>query len=309
MKRKNNKTSRRILSLESKPSTHFFGGKWSFILTFGLISFGLYIFICIAPVFVSIFYGFFDADAGNMSQKIFIGYENYKAIFQDQQFWQAMAYDFLIILGKIVIILFFTLFFSIATTRLGLNKKESAIYRFILYIPAILSSVFVVYFWENFFMAKTGLFAIITGMTDTTFLSDFPVQIVTLIASWCGIGYFMILMTSSINGISPSIYEAADLDGAKQSTQLFRVTLPQVRSQIIFLVVSIISSSLAGNMNLVLPLYGANSSKVMVMGTYVYFYANSKEMLGYSNASAVILMFVSFILCYFLNKRMTKEGK
>lgn len=306
---KQESSNKRILSLEARPRTKFFGGKWSFILTFGLITVALYLFICIAPVFVSIFYGFFDAESGNMAAKEFIGYENYKVIFGDPEFWKALGYDGLITLGKIVIILFFTLFFSIAMTRLGLKNKESNIYRFLLYIPSILSSVFIVYFWENFFTARTGLFALITGIQDQTFLNDYPVQIITFIASWCGIGTFMILMTSAINNISPSLYEAADLDGANQFTQLFRVTIPQVKSQIIFLVVSVISSSLAGNMNLVLPLYGATSSKVLVMGTYVYYYAQSKEMLGYSNAAAVLLMIVSFVVCYSLNKRMTKGDK
>ncbi len=307
MKQKN---SSEILAKFDKPlHSHFFGGKWSFILLFGLTSFLLYIFICIAPVATSIFYGFFDADSGNMAAKVFIGYENYKAIFTDPSFWKALSYDGLIILGKIVIILILTVFFSIALTRFGLRHKEVSTYRFILYIPSVLSSVFIVYFWENFFAARTGLFAMMTGNTDTSFLSEYPVQIITFIASWCGIGYFMILMISAINNIPGSMYEAADLDGANKLTQIFRVTLPQVKNQIIFLVVNVISSSLAGNMNLVLPLYGASSSKVLVMGTYVYYYAQAKEQLGYSNAAAVLLMLISFVLCYFLNKKMTQEDK
>ena len=109
--------------------------------------------------------------------------------------------------------------------------------------------------------------------------------------------------------VMTGLNEAAKLDGANQFTQLFKVTLPQIKPQIIFLVVNIISTSLAGNMNLVLPFYGVSSEKTLVMGTYVYYYANNKNQLGYSNAAAVLLMLISFVLCYALNNTLTKEEK
>ena len=286
-----------------------FGGKYSFILVFGLITFLLYVFICIAPVITSIGYGFFDVSSGTISQKLFVGYNNYKTIMSDPVFWKSLANDALIILGKEVIIVVFTIFFAIAMTKFGLKKKEVSAYRFILYMPAILSIVFIVYFWDNFFDGNYGLFAKMLGTTDIAFKSEYPIQIITFVASWCGVGYFMIILISAIQNIPNSLYEAAKLDGANQFTQLFKVTLPQIKPQIIFLVVNIISTSLAGNMNLVLPFYGVSSEKTLVMGTYVYYYANNKNQLGYSNAAAVLLMLISFVLCYALNNALTKEEK
>ena len=50
----------------------------------------------------------------------------------------------------------------------------------------------------------------------------------------------------------------------------------------------------------------ARNENNMVMGTYIYHYSNDFNELGYSNAAAVLLMIVSFVVCYNLNKRLTK---
>ncbi len=299
----------KLKSIERKHVHFSFGGKTSFILTFGLITFLLYLFICVAPVVTSISYGFFNVSSGSIANKIFVGYQNYKTILSDPIFWKSLGNDGLIVLGKELIIVFLSVFFAVAITKFGLNKKEVGVYRFILYMPAILSIVFIVYFWDNFFDGNYGLFAKILGTSDVAFKSEYPIQIITFVASWCGIGYFMIILISSIGNIPESLYEAAKLDGANQFTQLFRVTLPQIKPQIIFLVVNIISTSLAGNMNLVLPFYGVGNEKTLVMGTYVYYYANNKNQLGFSNAAAVLLMIISFVVCYTLNNTLTKEEK
>lgn len=282
------------------------GGKWTFILTFGLVSFLLYVFFCIAPAVTSIGYGFFDVSSGNLAARTFVGYGNYVRIFQDPIFWKALANDFIIIAGKLVIIMVFTILFSIGMTRLGLKKAEVGIYRVLLYMPAILSVVFIVYFWDNFFEGNFGLFAKMMGTNDVSYKSAYPLPIIIFVASWAGIGYYMIILISAINNIPASLYEAARLDGAGEFKQLFRITLPAVRSQLVFLAVTVISGSLAGNMNLVLPFYGVTDDRMLVMGTYIYYYANNKYQLGYSNAAAVLLMIISFVLCYSLNEGLTK---
>lgn len=301
MKQKSSKT----VNL-SRPHWHIsWGGKYSFLLTFGLVIFLVYVFICVAPVVTSIGYGFFNVSTGDIAGGKFVGYANYAAIFRDRDFWMSFRNDVLIILGKVVLITIFAVFFAVSFTKFGLGKIESGIYRFLCYLPAILSVVVITYFWQSFFDGNYGFFAMIQGHGNN-YISTHPIAIITLIASWCGVGYFVILLISAINGISPSVYEAARLDGANAAQQLFRITLPEVRNQITYMIVSIISSSFAGNMNLTLPFFANRNENNMVMGTYIYHYANDYNELGYSNAAAVILMIISFVVCYSLNQALTK---
>ncbi len=301
MKQKNNKQ----INL-TRPHRRFsFGGKYSFILTFGLVIFLVYLFICVAPVITSIGYGFFDVSTGDIAGGKFVGYANYGAIFHDREFWMSFRNDLLIILGKVVLISIVSVFFAVSFTKFGLNRVESGIYRFLCYLPAILSVVVITYFWQSFFDGNYGFFALLSGQSNNL-ISTHPIAIITFIASWAGIGYFVIVLISSINGIPQSVYEAARLDGANQVQQLFRITLPEVRNQIVYMIVSIISGSFAGNMNLTLPFFANRNENNMVMGTYIYHYANDYNELGYSNAAAVILMVISFVVCYSLNQALTR---
>ena len=71
---------------------------------------------------------------------------------------------------------------------------------------------------------------------------------------------------------------------------------------------------MASNLNLVLPLTnGQPGNTSTVMGLYVYKYGltaeNGISRVGYANAAAVILMIVSFVLCYSLNRMISGKEK
>ncbi len=282
--------------------------KLFFLLTSVIPVFILYLFICIAPIFTAINESFYGGNQMGIHTPLAHFYDNYVEIFKDPLFWDSFKNDMIISFSKEVIIIVIVVFFSIAITRLQLRKSESNFYRYIYYIPNILSVIVITQFWGTFFQSG-GLFNTIFN-TDVDMLTQNPLAVVIFIASWCGIGYFMLILISSINNIPKELFEAADIDGAGQLRQLFSVTLPQIKPQIIFMAVNILSSSLAANMNIILPLNGGGAQKQsFVMGMFVYYYGKSSATelrLGYANAGAVILMCISFALCFTLNKLLAK---
>lgn len=295
-------------SVDIKYKSHTSRAVWAFTLTLGLPIFALYVFFCIIPMFTSVRYGFFTVDYMDLARKTFIGLDNYKAIFADASFWRALKNDALIVLGKEVIIVLFSVFFAVSLTRFRLKKCEVAFYRFILYVPNILSVIIISAYWSRVFTAEYGLIAVLTGIKDINWMAENPIGITIIVAGWCGIGYFMIVLISAINNVSKEIYEAAEVDGAGPVQQLIKITLPQVKNQIIFMIINIISTSLAGNMNLVLPLFGNNPDSY-VMGTYVYYTQSTVNGLGKANAAAVILMIISFVVCGTFNVVTDKISK
>ena len=282
--------------------------KLFFLLTSVIPVFILYLFICIAPIFTAINESFYGGNQMGIHTPLTHFYDNYVEIFKDPLFWDSFKNDMIISFSKEIIIIVIVVFFSIAITRLQLRKSESNFYRYIYYIPNILSVIVITQFWGTFFQSG-GLFNTIFN-TDVDMLTQNPLAVVIFIASWCGIGYFMLILISSINNIPKEVFEAADIDGAGQLRQLFSVTLPQIKPQIIFMAVNILSSSLAANMNIILPLNGGGAQKQsFVMGMFVYYYGKSSATelrLGYANAGAVILMCISFALCFTLNKLLAK---
>jgi multiple sugar transport system permease protein len=70
--------------------------------------------------------------------------------------------------------------------------------------------------------------------------------IVAFIQFWMWYGYTMLILISGVLGQNPSMYEAAEIDGANGIQTFFRVTLPNLRTILLFLFVT----SVVGGLNM-----------------------------------------------------------
>lgn len=282
-------------------------GQWGFMLLFGLIPLVLFILISIVPAIQSFQTSFYDWSG--FGEKVLVGFDNYIAILNDSLFRRAIINDVVILIFKTLIILVLSITFAISITRLNFKKGETNFLRFVYYIPNIISGVVIAKVWKYFFDLE--LFSLISGLEtpEQGWITTYPLQIITFVASWCGIGSFMIILIAAINNIPKEVYESADLDGAGQFRQLFSITMPYLVPQIKYMVVSIIISIVPSNMNFVKLFMGdgLGGSGFTVMGLYEYSYAFSYYELGYANAVAVILMIVVFIISYVLNRAISKK--
>lgn len=280
--------------------------KWRFLLFLVFPAFLLYLYLCIVPMVNSILNSVYDWNG--YGPKTFIGVQNYVQIFKDPTFWEAFKNDVVIVFFKEVIIVFLAVLFAVSLTRAKIRKKEVSFFRFVYYIPNILSVILISMVWKYFFESMDTIKAnwnLLT--TENGIWVDHPLPLIIFIASWAGVGYFMIVLITTINNISKEIYEAADLDGATQLQQLWYVTMPEIMPQVRYIIISVLSGSLAVNMNLILPLTGGQNH-TMVMGLYVYNYGTGQlNMVGYAYAAAVVLMLISFILCFSVNYYMQRK--
>lgn len=281
-----------------------------FLWLLGVPPFLAYLYICILPVVQSVINSFTEWDG--YSDKKWVGFSNYVKILQDSVFHQSVVNDLIIVVFKELFIVLLAVTFSIALTRIRLRRSEKLFLRFLYYIPNILSVIVITMVWRFFF--NLGLFDEILRLLHINataangWISDFPIQIIIFVASWCGIGTFMIILITAINNISAEIYEAAEIDGAGQFRQLFSITLPAILPQIRYTVVTILTTSLAANMNLVLPFTnGGPGTSSMVMGLYVYKNAYTTYEVGYANAAAVILMLISVTLAATVNLTISRK--
>ncbi len=292
------------------------GSQGSFLLLFGLPTLLLYIYITVLPMLSAVRDSFTDW-AGYNSQKGFVGLANYIELFADLVFYKAVVNDLIISAVKVVAITALALLFAVALTRLKLRRGEVRLYRYILYLPTVLPIMIITIVWRFIFNADGLLNSVLASLTGRTY-ADFPawldvnpVGIITFVACWCGIGYSMIVLIAAINNIPNSLYEAAYLDGAGQWKQFTSITLPGIAGQVRYVIVYIVSSTLASNMNLVLPFTnGQPDNASTVMGLYVYKHgldAVTESRVGYANAAAVVLMVISFAICFGLNTYMAKK--
>lgn len=288
----------------SKTTARLTRSQRGFLWAFGVPTFLLYVYICIVPMLTSVRDSLFDWDG--YGEKVFVGLKNYKEIFTDPVFGTSVKNDLLIVFFKEIVIVVLATLFAMCLTRLRFGKKEGGAYRYLLYLPNILSIIVITRVWKFFF--ELGLFDRLLKMlgigwtSQNGWLADYPLPIIIFVASWCGIGGFMIILISSINNISQEVYEAADIDGAGVFRQMLSITLPAIMPQIRYMIVTILTSSLAANLNLILPFTGGGpGTRSYVMGLYVYNAAYTDMRVGYANAAAIVLMLISVALAGTVN--------
>jgi len=117
--------------------------------------------------------------------------------------------------------------------------------------------------------------------------------LVAFIQFWMWYGYTTIILIAGVNGINPDLFEAAEIDGATPSQTFFRVTLPCMRTILIFTLVT----SLIGGLNMfdIPKLFiwnGGPANATMTTSVFIYAQAFSNKYLYNTAAAASMIMFV-----------------
>jgi multiple sugar transport system permease protein len=132
--------------------------------------------------------------------------------------------------------------------------------------------------------------------------------VVIFIQTWMWYGYTMIILISGVLGISPEIFEAAEVDGANGWQTFWQVTIPNIKTILLFTLVT----SLIGGLNMFdipkLFLLGGPDNATLTTGVFIYNQAFSGSYM-YNRASAasmlmwILIVAVSAVLFYMLRDR------
>lgn len=117
-------------------------------------------------------------------------------------------------------------------------------------------------------------------------------SIVAFIQFWMWYGYTMIILTSGVLGISPEIFEAAEVDGANRVQTFFFVTLPNLKTILLF---TLVTSLIGGLQMFDIPklfLLGGPDNATLTTSVFIYNQAFSGSYLYNRAAAASMLMFL-----------------
>lgn len=190
----------------------------------------LYGALYVLPGLIGIGYSFTDWSA--FSDEInFIGLQNFKEVF-------SMEENYVKYLGNTIL---FTVFTTVMKNVLGLalavllTKRVKALnfHRAVMYMPSVLSALIVGMIFKSILNPSEGLmneFLSVLGIKGPRWLSDPKLAIwsVMFVDIWKGMGYIMTIFIAGIMSISPTYYEAADLDGANAWQKFKSITLPML---------------------------------------------------------------------------------
>ncbi|ASN04672.1 carbohydrate ABC transporter permease [Virgibacillus necropolis] len=260
-----------------------------------LLVFGIF---TIYPLLNGLYLSFFEW-SGAGGEKEFIGFENYMTLFSDPIIPKAIWHDYFLVFAKVFGIMILATYFAVALTQLRL--KESPFYRIIFFFPNIMSVVVIGILWTFIFnpdlgLINSGLRAIGLESWTRPWLGDLDWALPALVlpSVWAGIGLFMLLLMGGIANIPKSMYEAADIDGASNWQQFWRITVPLVWPQIKTSILYIVITTLNGSFIIVqIMTRGGPNNATQVMGSYLYQEAFTEYNFGYGATIGVMILILS----------------
>ncbi len=170
-----------------------------------------------------------------------VGLDNYAAVLRDPLFWQSLgatAY-FVVVSGFLEVVLGLLL-------ALWLNRaiRGQAWFRTAYFLPFITPMVSVAMVWGWLYDPQFGLLNwVLTGLrliqAPIPWLYDpqTAMAAIMLLRIWKDVGYNLVLFLAGLQGVPPSLYESAELDGAGPLQAFFRVTLPMITPTVFFVTI------------------------------------------------------------------------
>lgn len=243
-----------------------------------------------------------------------VGLSNFKFLFATDDAWIITRNTLLYNIAFIIINTVVGIFFAILITGVT-NKKAKKVYQSAILVPYLMSIVIVSYIVYAFLSAENGLL-------NNTILKNNPINwyqeakywpvILVIVNTWKGIGYGCLIYISALNGIDPSLYEAASLDGAGKLQQIKHIMLPSLKGTIITLTLLNIGRIFYSDFGLFYQVpqnSGQLYATTNVIDTYVYRALLQLGNTGMSAAAGFYQSIVGFILVMTSNLVVRKISK
>ena len=228
----------------------------------------------------------------------FIGFENYKTLFEDPIFLKAISNTIIFVIGIVFLTIIFGLF--VATTVYDKNPKYISFIRGSYYLPVMVSMVVMSMVWTFLLNPANGLITYIfneIGIKNVNLLGNVNTVMYTVIfVTFVGnVGQSIILYIAAMIGIPSDYFEAAEIDGATRWQRITKILIPLVRPTTLYLtVINIIAVLKIFVVIQLLTGGGPNNASVTMM---YYLYQNAFVYNNTGVAAAVgVLMFIFAVL-------------
>jgi len=235
----------------------------------------------------------------------FIGLDNFKEIFSDEEFYQSLLVTvrYAILAVPLGILSSFTM-----AILMNFNIKGVPIYRTIYYLPAVVSGVAVAVIWRWILNPNYGIANMILGwlgLKGPNWLGDpkWVLPSYLIIAVW-GAGGGILTYIVGLKDIPMELYEAARIDGAGFFARLRKITVPLMTPILYYnLIMGIVAAFRKFTDAYIIGGAGNEGRFYMV---YLYENAFSYYRMGYATALAWVLFIIILSLTLLINKTSKK---
>ena len=300
MSKKENAVASNPLRKKSKISYAKYG--YFFVLPFVIawLIFSLY------PTVYTAIIGFTDMHGAGVKSWHFLEhpFENFKEILLNNKlFMTSVKNTFVIWIGNFIPQLALALLLAAWFTDRRMKIPGAGAFKVLFYMPNIITAATVAILFNALFGYPMGPMNDL--LTSLGFIKE-PVNflisktitrnIVIFIQTWMWYGYTMIILISGVLGISPDIFEAAEIDGASGWQVFWKITIPNIKTILLFTLVT----SLIGGLTMFdipqLFMLGGPDNATITANVFIYRQAFS-GLYWYNRAGAAsLIMFVVIVI-------------
>ncbi|MDR0473047.1 MAG: sugar ABC transporter permease [Treponema sp.] len=164
----------------------------------------------------------------------------YRRVLEDPAFWYSIwvtiKINLVMIPSQVFLAFMMALLVNVMVRGIG-------VFRTLYYLPMNISLTVATILWSMMFNPNSGVINSLLGLVNIPsqgFLISKSQAIwsIVVIASWKGVGYWMMFLLAGLKNIDASIYESARIDGASWLTTVMRITLPMIKKVLLFVFVA-----------------------------------------------------------------------
>jgi raffinose/stachyose/melibiose transport system permease protein len=267
----------------------------------------LYFTFTIFPLFGGFIYSLTNWD-GIRNSIQFIGLENYKTLFTDEYVLTPLKNTFIYAFCTMISMNVFALLIAVGLDR---NLKTKNLLRACMFLPTMLSPLIAGFLFSFIFTEPVAEFGKKMGIdflaNNVLGSLNWALPAAIFSATWKMTGWYMVIYLAGLQTIPTSLYEAAEVDGAKPWVKFWHITFPLIAPAFtINMVLSVERAFKEFDMVFSLTNGGpGNASELLALTIYRESFGNHRA--GYGSAIGIILFIlivgISLFQMIFLRRR------
>lgn len=255
------------------------------------------------PAVATLWQSLFTTPKGDHAAK-FIGLDNYRDMLADPVFWQVLVNNTWYALGTIPISIALAI-----TMALVVNGRIAGrpFLRLAFFTPTVLPMIAVANIWLFFYTPGYGLldqFLGLFGFASRNWLGsrESALPCLIMVSIWKEAGFFMIFYLAALQQISPTLGEAAAIEGAGRWYFFRRVTFPLLMPTTLFVLVNAVINSFRLIDHIVVMTHGGPDNASSLLLYYIFEVGFKYWDSAYAAALTMVLLLIlgSLALLQFL---------
>jgi raffinose/stachyose/melibiose transport system permease protein len=260
--------------------------------------------IIVVPLIMTVYTSF--TKWNGVGDQKWIGFDNYTRLFQDTLFWQSFGHIILLILAMAVVptllgLVLAALLFDYVAKKF--SDRWASVFRSGFYLPQVIPVAVTGIVWGwilhpdygalNKILDSIGLHGLAKNWLGDPKYALYSVMAIMI---WFQLGYPIVMFMSGLQRIDPTLYEAADLDGATWWQRFRKITVHMIRPEFYVVLVTTTIAALKIFGPIFVLTRGGPSNATLVPSYFAYKNFFEKAQVGYGSAISTVLTVLIILL-------------